>query len=62
METRPIKGTRPRGACCGSVAWIGFDGAMDSSIVIRTLAVTTRPRHRPGRRRHRRRFLSRPRS
>jgi para-aminobenzoate synthetase component I len=30
----------PRGAYCGSVAWIGFDGAMDSSIVIRTLCLT----------------------
>nr|WP_255542614.1 anthranilate synthase component I family protein [Azospirillum sp. INR13] len=29
-----------RGAYCGSVAWIGFDGAMDSNIVIRTLSVT----------------------
>ncbi|WP_207460605.1 aminodeoxychorismate synthase component I [Azospirillum sp. SYSU D00513] len=29
-----------RGPYCGSVAWIGFDGAMDSSIVIRTLALT----------------------
>ncbi|MDQ2104939.1 aminodeoxychorismate synthase component I [Azospirillum isscasi] len=29
-----------RGAYCGSVAWIGFDGAMDSSIVIRTLSIT----------------------
>ncbi|PWC79399.1 aminobenzoate synthetase [Azospirillum sp. TSH64] len=29
-----------RGAYCGSVAWIGFDRAMDSSIVIRTLTVT----------------------
>ncbi len=27
----------PRGAYCGSVAWIGFDGAMDSSIIIRTI-------------------------
>ncbi len=27
----------PRGAYCGAIAWIGFDGAMDSSIVIRTL-------------------------
>lgn len=27
----------PRGPYCGSIAWIGFDGAMDSSIVIRTL-------------------------
>ncbi|WP_029009653.1 aminodeoxychorismate synthase component I [Azospirillum halopraeferens] len=29
-----------RGAYCGSVAWIGVDGAMDSSIVIRTLSLT----------------------
>ena len=29
-----------RGAYCGTVAWIGFDGAMDSNIVIRTLSVT----------------------
>ncbi|MEK9755173.1 MAG: aminodeoxychorismate synthase component I [Rhodospirillaceae bacterium] len=28
-----------RGPYCGSVAWIGFDGAMDSSIVIRTLVI-----------------------
>ena len=27
----------PRGPYCGAVAWMGFDGAMDSSIVIRTL-------------------------
>ncbi|WP_454917547.1 aminodeoxychorismate synthase component I [Xanthobacter sediminis] len=27
----------PRGVYCGSVGWIGFDGAMDSSIVIRTI-------------------------
>jgi para-aminobenzoate synthetase component 1 len=26
-----------RGPYCGTVAWLGFDGAMDSSIVIRTL-------------------------
>jgi para-aminobenzoate synthetase component 1 len=26
-----------RGPYCGSVAWFGFDGAMDSSIIIRTL-------------------------
>jgi para-aminobenzoate synthetase component 1 len=29
-----------RGPYCGSAAWIGFDGAMDSSILIRTLTVT----------------------
>lgn len=28
-----------RGPYCGAVAWIGFDGAMDSSIVIRSLTV-----------------------
>jgi len=28
-----------RGPYCGAVAWIGFDGAMDSSIIIRTLVV-----------------------
>jgi para-aminobenzoate synthetase component 1 len=30
-----------RGAYCGTILWLGFDGAMDSSIVIRTLAITT---------------------
>jgi para-aminobenzoate synthetase component I len=29
-----------RGAYCGAVAWIGFDGAMDSSIIIRTLSLS----------------------
>jgi para-aminobenzoate synthetase component 1 len=29
-----------RGAYCGALAWIGFDGAMDSSILIRTLTIT----------------------
>ena len=28
-----------RGPYCGAIAWIGFDGAMDSSIVIRTLVM-----------------------
>ncbi|WP_084438289.1 aminodeoxychorismate synthase component I [Niveispirillum irakense] len=28
-----------RGPYCGSVAWIGWDGAMDSSIIIRTVAI-----------------------
>jgi para-aminobenzoate synthetase component 1 len=29
-----------RGPYCGAIAWIGTDGAMDSSIVIRTLLIT----------------------
>lgn len=29
----------PRGAYCGSILWIGFDGAMDSNIVIRTIVM-----------------------
>ncbi|MFG1464816.1 aminodeoxychorismate synthase component I [Xanthobacter sp. DSM 24535] len=28
----------PRGIYCGAIGWIGFDAAMDTSIVIRTLA------------------------
>ena len=30
----------PRGAYCGAIAWIGLDGAMDSSIIIRTITAT----------------------
>lgn len=30
----------PRGAYCGMLAWIGFDGAMDSAIIIRTLTAS----------------------
>ncbi len=30
----------PRGAYCGCAFWIGFDGAMDSSIPIRTLSLS----------------------
>ena len=30
---------RRRGPYCGTIAWLGFDGAMDSSILIRTMAV-----------------------
>lgn len=30
----------PRGAYCGMLAWMGFDGAMDSAIIIRTLTAT----------------------
>jgi len=32
--------TVPRGPYCGSIGFIGFDGAMDSSIVIRTMALS----------------------
>ncbi|MBC8158186.1 MAG: aminodeoxychorismate synthase component I [Alphaproteobacteria bacterium] len=28
-----------RGPYCGTIAWMGFDGAMDSSIVIRTIVI-----------------------
>ena len=34
-ELEPIH----RGAACGSVVWIGLDGAMDSSIIIRTVTM-----------------------
>jgi para-aminobenzoate synthetase component 1 len=30
----------PRGVYCGAIAWFGFDGAMDSNIVIRSLVMT----------------------
>ena len=29
----------PRGPYCGSLAWAGFDGALDSSVLIRTVAL-----------------------
>ena len=37
-----IDGLEPaaRGAFCGSLAWMGFDGAMDASILIRTLDIS----------------------
>lgn len=35
-ELEPV----PRGPYCGAVIWAGFNGAMDSSIVIRTLTVS----------------------
>ncbi len=31
-----------RGPYCGSIAWLGFDGAMESSIVIRTVVIDGR--------------------
>ena len=34
-ELEPVR----RGPYCGTIAWIGFDGSMDSSIVIRTLVI-----------------------
>ncbi len=37
METIHALEPSTRGPYCGTVAWLGFDGAMDSSIVIRTL-------------------------
>jgi para-aminobenzoate synthetase component 1 len=33
-----LEGT-PRGPYCGTAAWLGFDGAMDSSVLIRTVTV-----------------------
>ena len=30
----------PRGPYCGAIGWIGFDGAMDTSIVIRSVSLT----------------------
>lgn len=32
----------PRGAYCGCLGWIGFDGAMDMSMIIRTLTMKDR--------------------
>ncbi len=37
MEIIHALETAPRGPYCGAIAWLGFDGAMDSSIVIRTI-------------------------
>ncbi len=34
-----LEGSR-RGPYCGCIAWLGYDGAMDSSIVIRTVVAT----------------------
>ena len=33
----------PRGPYCGSIAWAGFDGALDSSVLIRTAALVQEP-------------------
>ncbi|HYE43556.1 MAG TPA: chorismate-binding protein, partial [Caulobacteraceae bacterium] len=32
----------PRGPWCGSLFWAGFDGALDSSVLIRTVAFVER--------------------
>lgn len=37
MEVIHSEEQSARGPYCGAIAWLGFDGAMDSSIVIRTL-------------------------
>lgn len=37
-----LEGSR-RGPYCGSVLWLGWDGAMDSSIIIRTLVMAPAP-------------------
>ena len=39
MEIIHTLETSARGPYCGTIAWLGFDGAMDSSIVIRTIVV-----------------------
>ncbi len=41
MEIIAEQEGRARGPYCGSAAWIGFDGAMDSNILIRTLTVAS---------------------
>jgi para-aminobenzoate synthetase component 1 len=41
MEIIAEREDAARGPYCGSIAWIGWDGAMDSSIVIRTAVVGT---------------------
>ncbi len=40
MEVIHAQEPSARGPYCGAIAWLGFDGAMDSSIVIRTLVQT----------------------
>jgi len=39
MEIIHAQEPSARGPYCGVMAWIGFDGAMDSSIIIRTLVL-----------------------
>ncbi|MGE4062383.1 MAG: aminodeoxychorismate synthase component I [Rhodospirillaceae bacterium] len=39
MEIIHAQEPSARGPYCGAIAWLGFDGAMDSSIVIRTLVL-----------------------
>ncbi len=40
MEVIDVLEPARRGAFCGSLAWIGFDGAMDASILIRSLDIS----------------------
>ena len=40
MEIIHLLEPASRGAYCGTIAWIGLDGAMDSNIVIRSLVIT----------------------
>ncbi len=40
MEIIDEQEASPRGAYCGIIGWIGFDGAMDTSIIIRTISMT----------------------
>ena len=42
-----------RGAYCGSLGYLGFDGALDTSILIRTITAAPRLVAGAGRRRHR---------
>jgi para-aminobenzoate synthetase component 1 len=48
----------PRGVYCGCLGWIGFDGAMDMSMTIRTLTICGQYDPRAGGRRYRCRFQS----
>ena len=43
MEIIAALEREPRGPYCGAMTWVGFDGAMDSSVLIRTAALTCGP-------------------